>query len=66
MGGQRDFNVPIAGGEQMYEALRKLGVTTQLVVYPEQYHLFTRPSYIHDRLQRYVAWFDRYLKSQSH
>ncbi len=62
MGGLKDFNVPVAGGEQMYEALRNLGIVTELVVYPGQYHLFTRPSYIHDRLQRYLAWFDKYLK----
>jgi len=63
LGGQSDFNVPIIGGEQMYQALRTLGVPTQLVVYPEQFHLFTRPSYIHDRLQRYVAWYAKYLKN---
>jgi dipeptidyl aminopeptidase/acylaminoacyl peptidase len=62
MGGQADFNVPIIGSEQMYQALRTLGVPTELVVYPEQFHLFTRPSYIHDRLQRYVAWYAKYLK----
>lgn len=62
MGGDKDFNVPIAGGEQMYAALRTLGVPTQLVVYPGQHHLFERPSYIRDRLGRYLAWFDRYLK----
>jgi dipeptidyl aminopeptidase/acylaminoacyl peptidase len=61
MGGQSDFNVPISGGEQMYEALRTLGVPTELVIYPGQFHLFTRPSYIHDRMQRYLAWWDRYL-----
>lgn len=61
MGGQNDFNVPIIGSEQMYQALRALGVPTELVIYPTQFHLFTRPSYIHDRLQRYVAWFDTYL-----
>ncbi len=61
MGGQSDFNVPIIGSEQMYQALRALGVPTELVVYPGQFHLFTRPSYIHDRMQRYFAWFDMYL-----
>jgi dipeptidyl aminopeptidase/acylaminoacyl peptidase len=61
MGGQSDFNVPIIGSEQMYQALRSLGVPTELVIYPEQFHLFTRPSYIHDRMQRYFAWFDTYL-----
>ena len=62
MGGEKDFNVPVTGGEQMYQALRSLGVPTELVVYPGQYHIFTRPSYIQDRIARFVAWFDRYLK----
>jgi dipeptidyl aminopeptidase/acylaminoacyl peptidase len=61
MGGQSDFNVPIIGSEQMYQALRTLGIPTELVIYPEQFHLFTRPSYIHDRMQRYLGWFDAYL-----
>jgi dipeptidyl aminopeptidase/acylaminoacyl peptidase len=61
MGGQADFNVPIAGSEQMYQALRTLNVPTELVVYPGQHHLFTRPSYIHDRMQRYFRWYDLYV-----
>jgi len=61
LGGDKDFNVPLAGGEQMYEALRTLGVPTELIVYPGQYHLLTRPSYIKDRIRRYLEWFDRYL-----
>jgi len=61
MGGQSDFNVPIIGGEQMYEALRTLGVPTELVIYPGQFHLFRRPSYIHDRMLRYYAWYDKYV-----
>ncbi|MEN6334032.1 MAG: prolyl oligopeptidase family serine peptidase, partial [Phycisphaerales bacterium] len=52
----------IIGSEQMYQALRSLGVPTQLVVYPGQNHLLSRPSYIQERLERYVAWFDKYLK----
>jgi dipeptidyl aminopeptidase/acylaminoacyl peptidase len=63
MGGQSDFNVPIIGGEQMYQALRTLGVETQLVIYPNQYHGITVPSYRVDRLRRYVAWYDRFLKT---
>jgi dipeptidyl aminopeptidase/acylaminoacyl peptidase len=65
LGGDKDFNVPVAGGEQMYEALRTLGVPTELVVYPGQYHLLTRPSYIKDRLRRTLDWFDRYLAAPS-
>jgi len=62
MGGTSDFNVPILGGEQMYQALRSLGVPTELVVYPGQFHGLTRPSYIRDRYERWLAWYDKYLK----
>jgi dipeptidyl aminopeptidase/acylaminoacyl peptidase len=62
LGGERDFNVPVQGSQQMYEALKSLNVDTQLVIYPEQFHEITRPSYIRDRLERYVAWYDKYLK----
>jgi dipeptidyl aminopeptidase/acylaminoacyl peptidase len=63
LGGDKDFNVPIAGGEQMYLALRTLGVPAQLVVYPGEFHVFTRPSFVADRAERYIAWFAKYLKS---
>ena len=62
MGGEKDFNVPLLGGEQMYQALRSLGVEAELVIYPNQFHGITIPSYKKDRLERYVAWYDKYLK----
>jgi dipeptidyl aminopeptidase/acylaminoacyl peptidase len=62
MGGTKDFNVPVAGGEQMFEALRTLGVPTELVVYPGEAHGLRRPSFLVDRAQRVSAWFDRYLR----
>jgi dipeptidyl aminopeptidase/acylaminoacyl peptidase len=65
MGGEKDFNVPLAGGEQMYQALKSLGVDTQLVVYPGQFHGLTIPSYQRDRFERYLAWFDKYLKPKT-
>ncbi len=63
MGGTADFNVPIEGGEQMYQALKSLGIPTELVVYPDQFHGFTRPSYIRDRYERWLAWLEKYTKS---
>lgn len=63
LGGERDFNVPVQGSQQMYEALRSLGVPTQLIIYPDQFHGITKPSYIRDRLERYEAWYDKYLKN---
>lgn len=62
MGGDKDFNVPLIGGEQMYQALQTLGVPTELVIYPGEYHEFTRPSFLRDRLERYLAWYAKYLK----
>lgn len=62
MGGEKDFNVPISGSEQMYQALKSLGVPTQLVVYPGQFHGITRPSFVKDRYDRYLGWYDRYLQ----
>lgn len=63
MGGEKDFNVPITGSEQMYQALRTLGVDTQLVIYPGQFHGLTMPSYERDRLKRYADWYNKYLQA---
>jgi len=60
--GEKDFNVPTAGSEQMYQALRTLGTPTQLIIYPGQFHGISIPSYQKDRLERFLAWYDKYLK----
>ncbi|MCI0751734.1 MAG: S9 family peptidase, partial [Flammeovirgaceae bacterium] len=62
MVGQNDFNVPASGSEQMYQALRSRGVPTQLVIYPDQFHGLTVPSYWVDRYTRYIEWFKKFLK----
>ncbi len=65
LGGLNDSNVPVLGGEQLYQALKTLEVPTELVVYPNQNHGFTRESFIRDRYERYIAWYDKYLKRPS-
>ncbi len=62
MGGEIDWNVPIINSEQLYQALKRLGRTTELVVYPGEYHGFTTPSHLKDRLERYLAWYAHYVK----
>ena len=62
MASQNDFNVPVEGAEQMYTALKTLGIPTQLVIYPGQFHGISVPSYQADRLQRWIKWYDKYLK----
>jgi len=62
LGGERDFNVPVQGSQQMYQALRSLGIDTQLIIYPNENHGIQRPSYQRDRMERYLGWYDKYVK----
>lgn len=62
MGGEIDWNVPIVGSEEMYQALKSLGRETELVVYPGEHHGFRTPSHIKDRLERNLAWYAHYVK----
>ncbi len=62
MGGGADMNGPILGGEQLYQALKRLGRDTELVIYPGEPHAIRRPSFQKDRFERYLAWYDKYLK----
>ncbi|OYW79967.1 MAG: hypothetical protein B7Z27_04610 [Sphingobacteriia bacterium 32-37-4] len=62
MVGEKDFNVPAVGSEQMYQALRSLGTPTELIIYPGQFHGISTPSYVKDRFERYIGWFNKYLK----
>jgi dipeptidyl aminopeptidase/acylaminoacyl peptidase len=61
MAGDKDFNVPLQNSEQMYQALKSRGVDSGLVIYPGQFHGLTRPSFLKDRMQRWLAWYDAHL-----
>ncbi len=63
--GTADFNMPCLGAQQMYQALRVLNVPTELVIYPNQHHGFSVPSYERDRMVRNLAWYDKHLKPAS-
>ena len=54
--------MPVAGAEQMYQALRTRGIPTRLIVYPGDYHVLTRPGFLVDRWQRYLDWMAKYLR----
>jgi dipeptidyl aminopeptidase/acylaminoacyl peptidase len=62
MGGDKDFNVPLQNTEQMFQALKSRGIETELVIYPGQFHGLTRPSFLEDRMVRWLAWYDAHLK----
>jgi dipeptidyl aminopeptidase/acylaminoacyl peptidase len=64
LGGEKDFNVPVQGGQQMYQALRSLNIDTQLIIYPDENHGISRPSYVRDRYERYLAWYDTHINGK--
>jgi len=62
IGGALDWNVPILNSEQMYQAMKRLGRETQLVVYPGEHHGINLPTFQKDRFERFLSWFDKYAK----
>ena len=61
--GEVDWNQPVIHSEQMYQAMKYLGREASLVVYPGAHHGIRRPVYQQDLLERFVAWFEKYVKS---
>jgi dipeptidyl aminopeptidase/acylaminoacyl peptidase len=62
LGGDADWNVPLINSQQMYQALKSLGRPTQLIVYPGEPHSLEKPSHRLDRMERYLAWYGKYLR----
>lgn len=62
MVGGEDVNVPTLASEQMYQGLRSRGIETRLVIYPGESHGIVRPSFMTDRLERWIGWFDTHAK----
>jgi dipeptidyl aminopeptidase/acylaminoacyl peptidase len=59
--GDRDAEVPITQSYEYWNALRRLGVKTEFVVYPDEGHLFFKPADQADVMSRLVNWFNTYL-----
>jgi dipeptidyl aminopeptidase/acylaminoacyl peptidase len=62
MCGQNDYRCPLPQSEQMYLRLKRLGVDTELIIYPGESHGISRPDFRFDRLKRIIQWFDKYLQ----
>jgi len=59
--GDKDVRVPLSQGRELYNALKRQGVETQLVIYPRQPHGPEEPRLIVDVMQRNLDWFDRWV-----
>jgi dipeptidyl aminopeptidase/acylaminoacyl peptidase len=60
--GENDNDVHITQAEEMYMALKRLGVQTVLVRYPREGHGLREPKHRVDALERTLNWFERYVK----
>ena len=62
--GEADVRVPISQGYELYNALKRQGVPTKMVVYPRTSHGPREPKFLLDIMQRQLEWVDRYLGKQ--
>jgi dipeptidyl aminopeptidase/acylaminoacyl peptidase len=63
--GEADRRVPLGQSHEMYQALRRLGVETELVIYPRQEHGLDEPKLLLDAARRNLDWFARHLRPAS-
>jgi dipeptidyl aminopeptidase/acylaminoacyl peptidase len=62
---ENDLRCPIEQGEQVFVALKSLGVDSEMVRFPNEFHGLSRNGRTDRRIVRLnhiVRWFDRYLK----
>ncbi len=61
--GEADRTDPLGQSQELYRGLKRYGVPAELVVYPREPHGLREEKHLLDRLNRIVAWYERYLKT---
>jgi dipeptidyl aminopeptidase/acylaminoacyl peptidase len=59
--GDADTIDPLGQSQELYRGLKRYGVETELVVYPREPHGFHEEKHLLDRLNRILAWYDKFL-----
>jgi dipeptidyl aminopeptidase/acylaminoacyl peptidase len=62
--GDRDSECPAPQSYEFWRALKRRGVPTQLVIYPNEGHRIARPEHHRDIGRRTVAWLNKYLRDR--
>ena len=62
--GDADLTDPLGQSQELYRGLKRYGVETEMVVYPREPHGFREEKHLLDRLNRILAWYDKYLKDK--
>ncbi len=59
--GESDIRVPISQGHELYNALKRRGVTAKMVTYPRMPHGPSEPKFMLDIMRRHVEWVEKYV-----
>ena len=59
--GANDLRVPFTQGQEFYVALKRMGVPTEMVVYPRTPHGPREPKFLMDVSGRIMTWFEKHL-----
>ena len=62
--GENDIRVPKEEAEQVVAIYKEIGKTVDSHFYPQEGHGFAKRENQIDAINRMIAWFDRYLKSE--
>ena len=60
--GEADERVPISQGYEMYHAMQRLGVPSEMVAYPRTPHGPREAKFVLDIMQRHLAWVEKYVR----
>src|SRR6266478_6258252 len=60
--GDADTVDPLGQSQELYRGLKRYGVEAEFVVYPREAQGFHEEKHLVDRLNRILAWYDKYLK----
>lgn len=60
--GDADLRVPISQGHELYNALKRQGVPTKMVIYPGRTHVPDDPAAELDIMNRHLEWLEQYLR----
>ena len=60
--GQRDYRVPVEQGFQMFTALQRQGVASQLLYFPDEDHFIQKPQNIELWWKTMRGWLGKYLR----
>jgi dipeptidyl aminopeptidase/acylaminoacyl peptidase len=62
--GEHDRRVPVWQGYELYHALKRRSIPTQMVVYPRTGHVPSEPKLLLDAMNRILAWIELFMQGE--